>query len=162
VGLVSSLCPDIVLGRHPDIQEMNVSNWKWFFVLIAQIAGAVFGSVLPKAMGATITKELKNEAWNECIVVHQFAYFGLCASFLTALTFKEPFPDLIVCFMLVTFVFFAVGLINTKTVVADSQGKSRRAGQVRIIKTNVWLAVVSFVLASIFIVFLPEMESPAR
>jgi len=134
----------------------GLENLRWFIVLLSQITIAVLGTVLSKAIGAVVTTEFKIEVWNECIVVHQLAYFGFYASLLTALDIDDPYRDLIVFFMFLTFVFFAVGLLVSKT---RSGGKT--SGQQRIIGINVTFASISFVLTAILIFFLQSVKKAA-
>jgi hypothetical protein len=120
-------------------------NLNWFLVLLIAIAGAVLGTIIPKAYGVAMTATLKDEVWNECIVATQFAYFGYYASLLTAFDLTIFYRNLSVLCMILAFVYFMAGFLNMRSRAAAHAPK---AG---IIVENAALAALSFLCATMII-----------
>jgi hypothetical protein len=121
-------------------------NIRWLIVLLIGLGSAILGTLFSKVTSAAT--ESKHTIINELLVTHQFAYFGFYASVLTAFDLRSIFREVCVFAIIVTFIFFAIGLFTLKHTDANK----------KVMATNVILAVIALLGTTLLVLSLQSAK----
>jgi len=94
-------------------QIFHALNLNWLLVLIVGTAATAIGTVLTNAV--TVTRP-HNELrlWSEVLVNQHLTYFAFFPALITALDLTEFYKNSCFAVLLVSFVFFVLGLMNIR------------------------------------------------